>query len=33
MPVTSSSVNFQVPAFNVALEGPMGPMGPPGQSL
>ena len=29
MPVTSSSRNFQVPAFNVALEGPQGPPGPP----
>ena len=30
MPVTSSSHNFTVPAFNVALEGPQGPPGPPG---
>jgi Phage tail repeat like/Chaperone of endosialidase len=31
MPVTSSSVNFQVPAFGVALEGPQGPPGPQGE--
>lgn len=30
MPVSSSSVNFQIPAFNVAMEGPPGPQGPPG---
>ena len=27
MPVTSSSHNFTVPAFNVALEGPQGRRG------
>jgi len=31
MPVSSSSQNFTVPQFNVALEGPPGPEGPPGQ--
>ena len=30
MPVTSSSVNFQVPAFNVSMQGPQGPIGPQG---
>jgi hypothetical protein len=30
MPITSTSRNFEVPAFGVALEGPQGPPGPPG---
>jgi len=30
MPVSSSSRNFAVPEFNVALQGPSGPAGPPG---
>lgn len=30
MPVTSNSTNFQVPAFNVSMQGPQGPIGPQG---